>query len=350
MNKICLMPWLTSNTRIDGSVRVCCHGEHVRQTLKDENGIEYNCKINSPFEIRNSPYLKKLRLDMLSGNEIPECIECFNEEKNGFVSKRKHINRQRSIFFEMVYKDTLKDGSLTDEFPITNYDLRFSNLCNCKCKTCGYPNTNMLGPTLEWGKDSVYLNEVKKHINQVLELYICGGEPMLINEHWQFLNYIVNNDNSKNIKIRYNTNGTYLEDWMFDLWKKFKFVSLNFSLDSIGETLELIRPPCKWNKIKRNFELFNRRSSYDIVGDITTTVSSLNVFHIPELIEWLLRKKYKYIREFRPHMLYTPNRYNVINNKKLFEIIYPLYKDCLDINDYKIGSNIKVILKLIKGD
>ena len=81
----------------------------------------------------NSDYLKEIRDDMIAGNLTEKirgtCIRCIEREELGSWSRRekniKHyvLENYKKNFLNIPTSDTIK--------------LKFGNLCNLKCLTCG---------------------------------------------------------------------------------------------------------------------------------------------------------------------------------------------------------------------
>ena len=85
-------------------------------------------------EISDAPYMRQLRLDMLNGVKNPICDHCHQAELSGTPSARHNANHTQSQYIDVV-DTTQPDGSLPD-FKYRYLDIRFSNLCNMKCRSC----------------------------------------------------------------------------------------------------------------------------------------------------------------------------------------------------------------------
>ena len=81
---------------------------------------------------------------------------------------------------------------------------------------------------------------------KVLEFY--GGEPLLIERHYDILEKLVESGRSKEMTLLYNTNGSVYPDKGVDIWKHFDRVLLSFSFDGVGKQFEYIRHPAKWDR------------------------------------------------------------------------------------------------------
>ena len=72
---------------------------------------------------------------------------------------------------------------------------------------------------------------------------------------------------------------------MIDLWKHFKRVQLNASIDAVGDRDRYIRYPSHWSKIQENFYKLSTMSNVDL--QVHCTVQALNVVALPQLLDWM---------------------------------------------------------------
>ena len=348
-NTFCPLPWIHLATRPNGDVRVCCTANASGAGKQDEkeaglvkqDGVRMNLRDHSIEEIWNSSHMRRTRLQMLNG-EIPEsCKKCFIEESKGIRSKRNwetEVWNQRLDIDNIVSK-TKDDGSLPVEIPY--YDLRLGNLCNLKCVMCSphdssswikdwklqypnYKNKDLINnenwnPAFDytWYKKSSFINSIKDDAKNIKELYFAGGEPLLIPEHSAILDFMIESGNAKNCVLRYNTNGTIIEDSMISKWEKFKSVKVNFSVDNISERNEYIRYPSIWSDIISNLERLDQTPD-NITVNLACAVQLLNITTLPLLAEWKHDMKFKKINKppfgagtIGLHLVYLPSHMNV---------------------------------------
>jgi MoaA/NifB/PqqE/SkfB family radical SAM enzyme len=87
------------------------------------------------------------------------------------------------------------------------------------------------------------------------------------------------------LTLHYTTNATIFPDnsWL-ELWKQFKEVEIQLSIDGIGQRFEYIRYPASWEIVSTNalkyLEIQNIKLS------ISTTVSAYNIAYLDELFSW----------------------------------------------------------------
>lgn len=313
----CILPWIHMASWNDGSVPLCC-------IANPEKGLNFNTQ--SPIEIWNSDQYKKARLQFLNGERPSQCTTCWNEEDSGVKSHRmvenglwhKTLGEEN---FNKLIESTATDGAL-DQMPIT-LDLRLGNTCNLQCVMCRPRDSS------KWLKDSKILSEIlftkaakadwaykaqsidntdvfdwfsqnhvqtdfTKNINNIRHIIFGGGEPLLIKEHERFITKLVQSGASKNIELRYHTNGTILTDKFIDLWSQFKEVELLLSIDDFGIRNDYIRYPANWNEIYSNLRVLDETGD-NIKVNILTTIHAMNIYNIPEFAEKLLTCKFKKI-------------------------------------------------------
>lgn len=174
-------------------------------------------------------------------------------------------------------------------------DIRHSNQCNLKCRYCNPHFSN------QWAKELKYQTtlltvDIEPWLNKILtknlvDIYFCGGEPLIIKDHYRILDILIDTGLSKDISLRYNSNFTvltYKDRNIFDLWSKFKKVSMTVSIDAAGEELNYIRSGSDWNEVKSNIEYFvkvkNQMTNLSI--NFAPTVSLLNIWFLPELYKY----------------------------------------------------------------
>ena len=343
------MPWIHIATRPNGDVRVCCTANASgagEDDIKDaglvkQNGQVMNLQTHSIAEVWNSNYMKTVRLQMLEGKVPPSCTKCFEEESKGIVSKRQWESAVWNERLDMttIIDATGEDGSLPVDIPY--FDLRLGNLCQLKCIMCSphdssswikewklqYPKykTIELKQDQQWDSDFDYtwykkgsfLSDMQSQAYNIRELYFAGGEPLLIPEHYKILEFMVEAGAARNCILRYNSNGLELPEKLFELWKHFKEVKFNFSVDAVGERNDYIRYPSKWADVVANLERLDDTPS-NITVNIACAVQLLNVLTIPELVNWKESKNFKKINLppygaglIGTHLVYLPSYLNV---------------------------------------
>jgi sulfatase maturation enzyme AslB (radical SAM superfamily) len=260
-----------------------------------------NFKTNTMEEVWNDDAYKTMRTNMLTEKSCKECTKCYEQETHGFVSMRNSSNKHLGHHIALV-DNTLADGTVED-FKLRYYDVRFSNLCNFSCRTCGSlfssswytEETKLFGPRghpqiMFAGKteDDMW-EQMLPHIPYLDQIYFAGGEPLIMEEHYRILKELVRQERF-DVRLIYNTNFSRLnlknED-VLDYWKLFKHVSVGASLDDSYTRGEYIRKGTKWDETIRNRErMIEKCPNVDFY--ISSTVSIFNLLHVMDFHrEWV---------------------------------------------------------------
>ena len=188
---------------------------------------------------------------------------------------------------------------------MTYWDIRFSNLCNFSCRSCGIPfssnwyedHTKIHGkpkqPKVVYaGKTKTdAMEQLMEHIPYLEQVYFAGGEPLIMEEHYIILEELIKR-NMTDVRIIYNTNlsrTAFKKTDAIDMWKHFKNVSVGASLDAMGPRAELMRKGTDWDLTERNRERMLEISPH-VDFYVSSTLSILNVFHLPDFHkDWVLK-------------------------------------------------------------
>lgn len=319
-NTVCVIPWIHLNIMPKGKVYPCC-------MTSDFSGYAGDLNTQTIEEIWNSDYMKNLRVQMLNGEEPKMCSRCFEGERSSGQSARIGHNDYFKTKLEEIPVITESDGYV-DKIDLKYWDFRFSNLCNYKCRTCGpdyssawIPDAKQLGLLNEDASKVISINEtinvdfVKEHIETVEKIYFAGGEPLLMDEHWQILD-MLDEQRRYDVVLTYNTNAsklTYKNKNVLDYWKKWKEnVWLCPSIDEIDERAELIRHGTDWKKMEQNLRDI---SEIGVYIKPTITVSNMNAHRIPVILQRLIDigaiRNYENHWPFLLNVLESPAHYNV---------------------------------------
>jgi len=318
----CPIPWIFQAVRSNGDIRVCCQANVTknRGVVRKEDGTAYNAGIDDLSEARNAQLMKDIRKNMLSSKWSEECGRCMKEEENGLTSRRQYERVQWKYSIIDALKNTKPDGSIdVNKSPTRYYDLRFGNFCNLKCRMCGPSDSNawfedwikLTGKTsfndtsgevtieevngklcavdFDWPNSEMFWTQLERNIQYMEHVYFAGGEPMLIERHYEFLQKCIDSGYAENIMLEYNTNGTTLPPRVVNLWKKFKEVRLGMSVDGMGAVLEYQRYPVKWNKVLKNLNTIDKLPN-NIKAWIAFTVTAYNVEHMIDFMKWKIQE------------------------------------------------------------
>lgn len=303
----CILPWVHLATHTDGTGLLCC----IAQTSND------NLNDKSIDEIRNGDYFKEARLAILKDKEYSACSACYKEEKAGLRSHRMHENKfwETTLGEEKIQElvdNTKEDGTIDND--VFTVDFRLGNTCNLQCVMCRpqdsskwYKEATILSKTLktgakyewqhkesvdrdkfEWYKNPEFLQSFYESSGELRQMIFAGGEPLLIKEHKEIIRELVKRGTAKNIKVNYHTNGTIYDSELIELWSYFKRVDLFLSFDGIERVNRYVRYPSLHDSVEKNLRKFNDNASPNVHFKILYTVQALNIFYIPEFIEYIL--------------------------------------------------------------
>jgi sulfatase maturation enzyme AslB (radical SAM superfamily) len=92
------------------------------------------------------------------------------------------------------------------------------------------------------------------HLDYVEQIYFAGGEPLLMEEHYNILEELLKRGRT-DVRLIYNTNFTHTDlkgKSVFEYWKQFQSVAVGASLDDQGTRGEYIRKGTVWTTVEQN--------------------------------------------------------------------------------------------------
>ena len=289
---LCALPWMHIHLTPDHNIMPCCitNTENAGDVVgKQEDGID---------DWMNSPAMNKMRLDMLNGKKPNACNTCYHQEQS-MESFRKTTLREYGHFLPDAFEDTNEDGTLND-FKMRYLDIRFSNLCNMKCRTCGSGYSSQW--EIEDAKEGFKFNDPKNEVDvsriqqdlydQIPNLqraYFAGGEPLITEDHYELLEEMIRVGRT-DILLSYNTNLSKLkfkDKDLMDLWGRFtNRVQVYGSLDHFGDKAEYIRTGTKWDEVMKNYRTLLESDVTQL--SITTSVSIFNYGSLTSFFDYLI--------------------------------------------------------------
>lgn len=298
----CILPWIHLHVSQNGRVSPCCNNNRYLGNVQEQ----------SIATIWSGEKFKKVR-DQFKNN-IPDkkCNHCYNIEKSGKESLRKISNKK--------YAKDLKRVEGDNPEPIY-LDIRFSNICNFKCKTCWHGNSsawfeegskrNASGERIIKAFTNSF-DELYNYIDDVEEIYFAGGEPLIMEEHYQLLAELEKRE-LFDIQLRYNTNFSTLnfkDNNILEIWKQFKNAHVSASIDAAFDLGSEIREGFDWEQF-----INNRKQMLavcpEIYFEIAPTVSSLNINKLPELHQELVNQNLLDLNNIYLNILERPSNFNI---------------------------------------
>ena len=313
MNDFCLAPWTHTYISPQGERRLCCASREPAQNFRqyiDTAGGEGEFVPLKLEDWWNSEHVRSIRREWLDGKTPIACEVCDKKLLNTSVY-RDYFNHLFGHLRDDIIRST-DDTGFTTLTPIS-FDYRYSNVCNFSCRMCGdmlsskweieVQKNDMVdwnNPKNHWMKpknrhairhfvrDTV-IPEFRSAIENktVREIYWVGGEPLLYDEHWEFMKRIIELGYADQVKVRYNTNLSYIQDKnygnLYDLLEHFQHWEICASLDGVGEIGEYVRTGLNYNTFVDNFRTGLQRSRYPRQMRLDFTLTLPGILSIPAI-------------------------------------------------------------------
>lgn len=269
----------------------------------------------TPQEYFNSDWLKRIKTDMVEGRVPPECNNCKFKEDLGLKSTRGAIWRYNNIGPEPNYEDMWFYNKFDVDTPSLprRIEVRFSNLCNMKCRMCdetsssewayekkkynlapnqfnnpnGIVDTNAT-PLLKITEDKIAGLKDKSILTELRRVCFTGGEPFLIKEYYDYLDFLIESELHHNVEIEVFTNCSVYNPLFVDRLNKFKEVELVMSIDGVGKTAEYIRHGTPWSTIEKNVLTFSSLGK-PIKPYVTVAISAYTLLDVSSLARFLMQ-------------------------------------------------------------
>ena len=279
-----MAPWTHTYLSPQTERRLCCASREPAQNF--EQYIDTNSGTGKYIPITleehwNSDHMKSVRRRMMAGETLPECAVCNDKLLNTDV--------YRSYFNSLFGHKYLQAVETTDETGYTtmkpiSWDYRFSNLCNFKCRMCGdmlsssWETEERQHEMINWHnpKNNWMRPEVKKQIelfqstqieqefaqavedHRVEEVYWVGGEPLMYEQHWKYMQRIIELGDGGKVYARYNTNLSRINyrgcDLFSDILSGLRDWQICASIDGTGAIGEYVRTGLKYQEWLENFK------------------------------------------------------------------------------------------------
>ena len=263
----CVLPWTGFELEPNGDVKNCIISKEV---LGNINNTDIQ-------DIMSNAQNLKLKKDMNADSKPYNCSGCHLQELHrkdpSSISSRRYYNRE-------LGKNYL---NISKEFSLHHVDLRWTNHCNQACVYCS---------PLYSSKWATELNEkvrskksardklkeyVFDNVKQLRNVYLAGGEPMLMNENKEFLKLLLKQN--PDVTIRVNTNLSSTNTGVFELLCQFKNVHWTVSVESIEKEYEYIRHHGSWKDFLQNLKYIqklNHKISFNMLYFILNYKSIFN--------------------------------------------------------------------------
>jgi len=307
--KFCVLPWISLEASPIGTVRPCCLAD---DEILDDSGEKFSLSTATFDSIQRSRSMQGLRQQFLRNEQPQTCRKCWREESAGRTSKRMHtLDRLKHILGEQTWTAAAK--------PLMFLDLKLGNICNLKCRICGSWSSSQFASEeiaflpqdqkkssyayqmLKAGawpqENQSFWAEIDRHLQDIRYIEFTGGEPFMIQEHFDMLQGIVDRGIAHQVEIHYNTNGTQFPQQAVDIWRHFKTVEIALSLDDLMDRFEYQRSNARWGEVLTNLTKFRtlRDNYHNIQLQCCATVNIFNVRYIDQLAVWLAQQGFDFV-------------------------------------------------------
>lgn len=149
-----------------------------------------------------------------------------------------------------------------------------------------------------WPRETpAFWKDLENNMHSLRYLEFTGGEPFMIQEHFELLDKLVSTGHARHIELHYNTNGTVWPSGAEKIWKAFRTVEIAFSIDDIGDRFEYQRAGADWLSVNSNIELFKemRNRNRNMRLQVCSTVNVFNVLYLDQLAQWIDNQNFDFV-------------------------------------------------------
>lgn len=357
----CLLPFMHMATKTDGDMKLCCRS----WPIDNINNV-------SVKDVWNGEDYRRVREQMLNSEKPPECDACWRHEAIGVRSMRQRYNKTRTERYLPKLDELTENYEMPFQIPVM--EAKLSNFCNLKCRMC-----HPLDST-SWSKDWSEIEHLMKEANESTytkvkeynltekpyisgwdqnenfweefeqlapyfdRIEFAGGEPLIDPIHYKILHLL--EPYAENIELKYSSNLTrldYKKDNVLELWKNFKKVEVNVSIDGIYEVYDYVRQLGNYEQVKENIRKVAEHEKTVVIAAITLSV--YNIQSLPEMIDEFVENLDIFVHTHRVNYP-TFLDVRIIPESLKNQIVKKLedYRDSLDkkkhVNWYKNKQNV----------
>jgi len=279
-----MAPWTHTYLSPQTERRLCCASREPAQSFTQYIDTESGTGVYNPQTLEehwNSKHMRSVRKRMMAGETLPECDVCNSKLLNTNVY-RSYFNQLFGHKYDDIWEKTRASGWTTMK-PVS-WDYRFSNLCNFKCRMCGdmlsssWESEERQHSMIDWAdsNNNWMLPDIRNQISKfqdeqiekefaeaveehrVEEIYWVGGEPLMYEQHWRYMQRIIELGDGPRLYARYNTNLSRVEykgiNLYSDILANIRDWQICASIDGTGATGEYIRTGLNYESWLANFK------------------------------------------------------------------------------------------------
>ena len=334
----CVLPWTGFELEPNGNIKNC-----IISTSKLGNIEEQNIT-----SILSGEENLKIKQQMLEDKKPKNCAGCYLQEQD-----RKNLSSISSRLYYTKELGSVVDNTLYDQienFSLHHVDLRWTNHCNQACVYCSPEYSSKWAQELgKEIKSSVEARKkvkefVFKNIKKLKNVYLAGGEPLLMNENREFLQLLLKENPLVNIRV--NTNLSSTKTGVFDLLCKFKNVHWTVSVETVEKEYEYVRYHGVWNDFLQNLKQIQKLDHKITFNMLYFILNYKSIF-----------STVSYFKEIGFHEnsfvigpLYTPEYLNILNlPKNVLAKLKNKFSNEITRSNYYLKNSYENILKYISN-
>jgi len=347
----CILAETSLSVHNGGHVSICNGSRQMFAT----NGDTITLDRYTLEDAWNSPTRLEIKEALTNNIHHENCVDCWTKEAAGFPSMRQ------------IHNENLQGLVPLDDQP-TVLILKPGNVCNLGCRHCDSQVSS------GWYYDDYTINFAEQSYEQYLERFrvtknsytndnpnwaiiktwsknimhwdLYGAEPLLVKPVLDALQAAVDSHSASEQTVHINTNGTVWRDEFVDLFKQFKSVNLDISVDGIHEQFEYLRHPAKFNDVLENIFRYQQlgADSSTIKISVTVTVSIYNVLDLEKILKFFNDVKI----DCSFNLLHNPEHLNIralpdsakfaVKNHLLKKFNHPLKRPIMEFIELPLES------------
>lgn len=318
----CGAKWYNATIWLGSGMTTSCH-----HPLPHKVSVEDVLK--NPKALHNTPQKKQERKQMQCGERPAGCEYCWKVEDIG----RNNISDR--VYQSNVHTDEALEEAFNldynEDVDLKTLEIAFDRTCNLACSYCNpafsttwvkdlkkngsYKNLISDGRnhfTHPHDSSQLYkFNETNPYIeaffkwwesdlhSTLTELRITGGEPMMSGHLWKLLDWFKLNKGASKTRIAINSNLQCDSEQIFKLLDRADSAPLDIytSNESLVHQAEYIRDGLEWSTWARNMHLLAASGKLERLHNMCT-INALCLETLPEFLNYLLKFKEKYGRDY----------------------------------------------------
>lgn len=269
----CPAPWMTFYLEPNGKVDLCCIGSADLGSVHEQ----------SLRQILTSKKVIEIKQRMLDNQPVPGCEACHNDYDS---SLQHRFLRQFGGRDHVDYQDV-------QDFKLKYLDLRWNNTCNYACVYCN-SDLSSLWAQIDGTKQikitalkTDLVDLVMDDLHNLQEIYLAGGEPLMLKENVLILSRLA--EINPSCKIICNTNLSQIQNnEVFARINDFEHVQWMISAEAVGDQYEYLRWPGKWSGFEQNLCTLAQMDRPDHTIAFNLVWMNLNGLGIWDYIDHLL--------------------------------------------------------------